>query len=43
MEKGGYHMKKVERYFYPAIFTYENGYISVKLDKIECHQMVVFE
>ena len=24
-------------------FTYENGYISVKLDKIECHQMVVFE
>ena len=24
-------------------FTYDNGYISVKLDKIECHQMVVFE
>lgn len=24
-------------------FTYENGYISAKLDKIECHQMVVFE
>ena len=24
-------------------FTYENGYISVKLAKIECHQMVVFE
>lgn len=24
-------------------FTYENGYISVKLDKIKCHQMVVFE
>lgn len=24
-------------------FTYENGYISVKLDKIECHQMIVFE
>lgn len=24
-------------------FTYDNGYISVKLAKIECHQMVVFE
>ena len=24
-------------------FTYDDGYISVKLDKIECHQMVVFE
>ena len=24
-------------------FTYNNGYISVKLAKIECHQMVVFE
>lgn len=24
-------------------FTYDNDYISVKLAKIECHQMVVFE
>ena len=24
-------------------FTYDNGYISVKLAKLECHQMVVFE
>lgn len=24
-------------------FTYDDGYISVKLDKIECHQMIVFE